>query len=88
MSSRIGSEREDASMVKKLIPISGIFCLIPVFSGCASESASLGVIGGADGPTVILLSSGSCWVYLVPVGILLVGILVFVLWKRRNGKSR
>ena len=74
-------------MLKKLTPILWIICSFLTFSGCASESASLGIIGGADGPTVILLSSGPGWIYLALAGILLVGILVFVHVKHRNRKK-
>ncbi|MBU5627156.1 sodium ion-translocating decarboxylase subunit beta [Oscillibacter sp. MSJ-2] len=56
-------------------------CLFGLF-GCSSES--IGIIGGADGPTVIFVSGQSNWVYFVLAGILIVGIIVFLLFKRKR----
>lgn len=48
-----------------------------------TEAASIGIIGGADGPTAIFVSGGSSW--LVPALCLaaLLAILVILLVKRK-----
>lgn len=70
--------------MKKFIPILLIITFLLGFSSCSSESASIGIIGGADGPTAIFVTGNFSWIYFALAGILLVGILVFLLikWKR------
>ena len=45
--------------MKSLIALMGITMFL--LSGCAQESVSLGVIGGADGPTAIFVSAAPFW---------------------------
>ena len=47
--------------------------------GCSSESASIGIIGGADGPTAIFVTSNIPWQAIVVI-------VVVVLMIRRNKK--
>ncbi len=56
-----------------------ILSLLPLFllSGCGKEAASIGIIGGADGPTTIMVS-GSLW---SPV---LAGLIIGLIWKKRH----
>ena len=46
-------------MKKRIISVLlfAVWCL----SGCSSEAASIGVIGGADGPTAIFVTSNTNW---------------------------
>ena len=45
--------------MKSLIALMGITMFL--LSGCTQESVSLGVIGGADGPTAIFVSAAPFW---------------------------
>lgn len=49
--------------------------VLSFLTGCAKESASVGIIGGADGPTVITVSQN---VPMIPMAIVVVGIVVIV----------
>ena len=42
-------------------------------TGCAKESASVGIIGGADGPTSVMVSGP-----VLPMGLVVLGIVVIV----------
>ena len=42
-------------------------------TGCAKESASVGIIGGADGPTSVMVSGP-----ILPMGLVVLGIIVIV----------
>ena len=48
--------------------------VLSFLTGCAKESASVGVIGGADGPTAIMVSGGSA----LPMSIIVLGIVIIV----------
>ena len=68
-----------------------IFALLPLFlSGCmsAEEKASIGIIGGADGPTAIFVSSTlarpAIFAAAAVVVILTVGILIAVIARSRK----
>lgn len=37
--------------------LASVFCL----GGCGKEAASVGIIGGADGPTAVFVTSGWNW---------------------------
>ncbi len=62
-----------------LSAVVGILCC-----GCAKES--IGIIGGADGPTAILIGQSSTWrlVELIVLAILVVVMLIYVLKKRKK----
>lgn len=47
-----------------------------------SEAASIGIIGGADGPTAIFLTGGFPWGLLI--GGFAIGLIVGILWKRKK----
>ncbi len=53
-------------------------------SGCAKES--IGIIGGADGPTAIILSRDIGWMYLELgiLAVLVVLLLIYILKKRKK----
>ena len=74
--------------MKKLIAL--VLSLVCVLSliGCSSESASVGIIGGADGPTAIFVTSNINWLYVCGfIGIIVVAILV-ALFIYRNKKKK
>ena len=51
-----------------------LFALVLSFlTGCAKESASIGVIGGADGPTSVMVSGP-----VLPMGLVFLGVVVIV----------
>ena len=51
-----------------------LFALVLTFlTGCAKESASIGVIGGADGPTSVMVSGP-----VLPMGLVFLGVVVIV----------
>lgn len=60
------------------------FCL----GGCSNEAASVGIIGGADGPTAIFVTSNIHWpsVYGL-IGVIIVTILVALIIYLRKKKK-
>ena len=60
-----------------------LLCL-PLFllTGCGKEAASIGIIGGADGPTAIMLTGGFPWGLLI--GGFALGLIAGILWKRKK----
>ena len=75
--------------VKKLLAF--VFSLVCVLGllGCSSESASVGIIGGADGPTAILLTySITKWMYVIGfIGIVVVAVLVALFFYCKKKKK-
>ena len=47
--------------MKKTIVFSFLFALVLCLTGCGKEAASIGIIGGADGPTAIFVTSNMDW---------------------------
>lgn len=47
--------------------------VLSFLTGCAKENASVGVIGGADGPTAIMVSQN---VPMLPMALVVLGIVV------------
>ena len=47
--------------------------VLSFLTGCAKESASVGVIGGADGPTSVMVSGP-----VIPMALVVLGIIVIV----------
>ena len=72
--------------MKKLM----IFVLLFIFAlslvACGQEAASVGIIGGADGPTAIYITSGTNWLNIYSlIGLIVVTILVvFVICRRKK----
>ena len=61
--------------------------VVPIFVSAVSEASSVGIIGGADGPTAIMVSgdlSTSGVIVAVIVGILLVATGILVLKKAKK----
>ena len=74
--------------MKKLIAfVLALVCVLSLI-GCSSESASVGIIGGADGPTAIFVTSNINWLYVCGfIGIIVVAIWV-ALFIYRNKKKK
>ena len=49
--------------------------------GCSSESASIGIIGGADGPTAIFLTSNINW---QAIGAIVLIVLILLMIRRKK----
>ena len=63
-------------MKKLLAFVFSLVCVLGLF-GCNSESASVGIIGGADSPTAIFLTySITKWMYVIGF----IGIVVVAVW--------
>ena len=75
--------------MKKLLAF--VFSLVCVLGliGCNSESASVGIIGGADGPTAILLTDSiTKWMYVIGfIGSVVVAVLVALFFYCKKKKK-
>ena len=74
--------------MKKLIAfVLALVCVLSLI-GCSSESASVGIIGGADGPTAIFVTSNINWLYVCGfISIIVVAIWVaLIIYRNRNKK--
>ena len=73
--------------MKKLVAfVFALVCMLGLF-GCSSESASVGIIGGADGPTAILVTSEIIkWMYVRAFIVIIVAVLValFIYYKKKK----
>ena len=68
--------------MKKLAALLGIMMLL--LSGCAQESVSLGVIGGADGPTAVFVSASPFWWVLPLIIIVLIAAAGVMIARRKK----
>ena len=60
------------------------FCL----GGCHSKAASIGIIGGADGPIAIFITSGTNWLSVCGwIGAIIVTILVVLIFRSNKKKK-
>ena len=67
----------------------GIYVLLTaaaaLLGGCAKESMSIGIIGGADGPTkVFIVAAPFWWVPLALLAAAVAAVLGLVIMRRRN----
>ena len=64
--------------MKKLIAFVSLFVAALCLVSCGKEAASIGIIGGADGPTAIFVTSNinwlniGCWIGAILVAIVLI----------------
>ena len=73
--------------MKYVLIVAVLIVLILSLVGCGNEAASIGIIGGADGPTAIFLTSGASWLNICSIlGVIVVAILVVVLIYRNKKK--
>ena len=64
-----------------------LLVLILSLVGCGNEAASIGIIGGADGPTAVFITSGTNWLNVFSIlGVIAVAIFVAVLISRNKKK--
>lgn len=64
-----------------ILPVCGLLFL----AGC-QESSSIGIIGGADGPTAILVSSSASlwWIGALAAGIVAAVVFITVMLRRKR----
>ena len=73
--------------MKRGIIFVNLLVLILSLVGCGNEAASIGIIGGADGPTAIFITSGASWLNICSIlGVIVAAILVVVLIHRNKKK--
>ena len=76
--------KKECDSVKRGIIFILLLVLILSLVGCGNEAASIGIIGGADGPTAIFVTSSTNWVSIL--GVIAVAIFVAVLIYRNKKK--
>lgn len=62
--------------MKKLMRFVFLLIIPLCLSGCNNEATSIGIIGGADGPTAILLTSKINWSSVFG----LIGVIIVTIW--------
>ena len=73
--------------MKRLIVIILSFVILMCLGGCDKESASIGIIGGADGPTAVFVASNINWLEACGfIGVMVAAILVVLFIYRKNKK--
>ena len=73
--------------MKKFITFILTFVFAIALGGCNMQSDSIGIIGGADGPTAVFVSSNINWLGIFGiVGLIVVAVLItlFICRKRKN----
>ena len=65
-----------------------LIVLVISLVGCGNEAASIGIIGGADGPTAIFVTSGTNWMGLCSVlGVIaVISLVVFLIYRNKKKK--
>ena len=72
--------------MKKLLAVVFSFVFALCLGGCSKESDSIGIIGGADGPTVMSVTSDISW--LSVCGLIIVAVIVAVVIYRNKKKKQ
>ena len=66
--------------MKKLINFVSSLILVLCLGGCSKEASSVGIIGGADGPTAMFLTSQIQWINVCKlISVVIVAILIAVI---------
>ena len=65
--------------MKKLL-ISMIAALAVCLSGCSKEASSIGIIGGADGPTAVFVTAKPNFPIMIPVIAAAAIVVGFIVW--------
>ena len=74
--------------MKKLIVLVLLFVSVLCLVSCSKEAASIGIIGGADGPTAIFVTSTSSWMNICGfIGAIVVTILAVLIICRNKKKK-
>lgn len=63
-----------------------ISLLFLLFSGCSKKPASIGIIGGSDGPTAIFITGSKTWFFISSIIALtfIIVLIIFIISKRRR----
>ena len=73
-------------MKKRLVFVLAVVITM-CLGGCGKEAASIGIIGGADGPTAIFLTSEINWLSVCGlVGVVVVAVLAALVINRNKKK--
>ena len=65
--------------MKKLTVFALLLSFVLSLVGCSSKAASVGIIGGADGPTAIFITSSNNWLNIYSL-IAVIALAVLVAW--------
>ena len=77
--------------MKKLMAFIFSIILVMCLGGCNNEASSIGIIGGADGPTAISVTSEIIWqnvfglvaVIIVPIVTIVIAVIVYLKKKKK-----
>lgn len=73
--------------MKKLILFGLLFVSALSLTGCSNESANIGIIGGADGPTAVFVSSNIDLLTVCGfIGVIIAIVLIAVVIRNRKKK--
>ena len=73
--------------MKRLAIFLLIFVFVLCLVGCSNEAVSVGIIGGADGPTAIFITSNINWLQVCGwVGVMVVAVVVALMIYRNKKK--
>ena len=74
--------------MKKIISFVSSFAFAMCLAGCGKEPASVGIIGGADGPTAIFVASNINWLNIFAfIGVAIVAVLVaLIIYRNKKNK--
>ena len=73
--------------MKRLAIFLLIFVFVLCLAGCSKEAASIGIIGGADGPTAIFITSNINWLQVCGwIGVMVVAVVVALMIYRNKKK--
>ena len=74
--------------MKKLLTFVLSFVSAPCLVACGKEAASIGIIGGADGPTAVFITSDPNWLHIYGlIGLIALIILVaFIIYRKKKSR--
>lgn len=74
--------------MKKLMAFILTLVFAICFVGCNTQADSIGIIGGADGPTAVFVSSDIDWLQIIGfIGITAVAVFaVLIIWRKNKRK--
>ena len=79
-SNRLKNLTKKYPCMKKLMIFVSSFIFILCLGGCNNEASSIGIIGGADGPTAIFVTSQIRWLNVCRlISVIIVAILIAVI---------
>ena len=74
--------------MKKLMVLISSIILVMCLGGCNNEASSIGIIGGADGPTATFLTSQIRWMsickfFSVIIVVILIAVIIYLIKKKK-----